>query len=433
MSPEMAGVAGLIALIVLMMLRVPVGIAMIAVSAVGSLYILRPASVFFTLGSNPFATASMYSLSVIPMFVLMGMFVALAGFGKDLYAFAHGLVGRFRGGLAMATVAASGMFSAVSGSAVATASTMASVALPEMRRFRYDEGLAAGCTAVGGTLGILIPPSSILVLYGVLTEEPIGRVLVAGIVPGIMTTLLLMTTAYLVARFKPELAPLAERREDEPDLWRALRRTWPIPTIFAISMGGIYQGVFTPTEAGAVGAFLCLLMGIITRRLSWSGALEATTRSVQITATIFLITIGGKLFGFFLALTRIPHHLTAFVEGLDVSPALTVAIIFAIYFALGAFMDEIAILVIMTPITYPIVTALGYDGIWFGVLTIMMLLTGLLTPPVGMICFVVASVSKTPLQTVFRSVTPFWITLIVAAALVIAFPSLALYLPGLMR
>lgn len=416
-----------------MMLRVPVGIAMIVVSAVGSLAIIRPSALIASLGSNPFSTASTYSLSVIPMFVLMGMFIAFAGFGADLYAFGNALVGRLRGGLAMATVAASAMFSAVSGSAVATASTIASVAIPEMRRYRYDEGLAASCSAVGGTLGVLIPPSSFMVLYGVLTEEPIGRVLIAGIIPGLMTAALLMLTAYLIARLRPEAAPLPDPGEPRPDLWKAFRRTWPIPTIFGISMGGIYFGVFTPTEAGAVGAFLCLVLGIATKRLPWAKIVEATSRSVQITAAIFLIAIGGKLFGFLLALTRIPLHLTSYVRDLDVAPWVTVAIICAIYFILGAFMDEIAILVIITPIMYPVVKALGYDGVWFGVLTVMMLLTGLLTPPVGMIVFVVASVSKIPIGTVFRSVTPFWITLMVAAALVIAFPDIALFLPRLMR
>jgi tripartite ATP-independent transporter DctM subunit len=272
----------------------------------------------------------------------------------------------------------------------------------------------------------------VLVLYGVLTEEPIGRVLIAGFVPGVMTLGLLMVTAYVLVRRAPDLAP---SRDERPALSRpaALRLVWPVPVIFFVSMGGLYFGVFTPTEAGAAGAFLALAYAVATRRLGWTALWEAVGQTVRTTAAIFLIILAGKVFGFFLSVTRIPRSLGAFVGDLDVAPWLVIAAIFVVYFALGAFMDELAILVIMTPIMYPIVMLLGYDGIWFGVLTMMMLLTGLLTPPVGLICFVVAGTTGIPIGRIFRAVTPFWSALIAAIALVIAFPQIATFLPALMR
>jgi tripartite ATP-independent transporter DctM subunit len=272
----------------------------------------------------------------------------------------------------------------------------------------------------------------VLVLYGLLTEEPIGRILIGGIVPGAMTAILLMITAYLIARFKPALAPAIS---DKPALGmlRAVGLIWPVPVIFGISMGGLLFGVFTPSEAGAVGAFLALLYGLVTRRLNWAGFLNAVSRTVRISAMIFLLVIGGKMFGFFLTQSRIPRVLGGWIMDLDVAPAFVVAAIFLVYFLMGAFMDEIAILVIMTPITFPVVIGLGYDGVWFGVLTIMMLLTGLLTPPVGLITFVVSGTTNIPLGKVFRSVTPFWVTIAVAIFLVIFIPDIVLFLPDLTR
>jgi tripartite ATP-independent transporter DctM subunit len=334
--------------------------------------------------------------------------------------------------MAVATIGASALFGAVSGSAVASTTTMSVVAVPEMRRLDYDPGLSAACAAVGGTLGILIPPSAILVLYGVLTEEPIGDVLIAGIVPGIMTALLLMVAAYLVVRRRPHLAP---GRAERPPLGRlrAVASTWAVPVIFGISMGGLYLGWFTPTESGAVGAFLALVYGVVTRRLDWPSFLEAVSRTIRTSAMIFLLVIAGKMVGFFLSITGIPRQIGSWVAGLGLAPVLVITVIFAIYFIGGALMDEIALLVIMTPVTYPIAIELGYSGVWFGVLSIMMLLTGMLTPPVGLLTFVVSGITRIPLATVYRAVTPFWLTLIVAVLLVILVPSIVTALPDLMR
>lgn len=432
MTPELTGIVGLLALVVLLALRVPVGIAMLVVSTVGYAMIVSPDSAFARLGSDAFTGGTTYSLSVIPLFIFMGLLLAQAQVGKDLYALLDALLRRLRGGLAMSTIGASAIFGSVSGSAVGSASTMSVVAMPEMRRYRYDDGLAAACTAVGGTLGALIPPSAVLVLYGILTEESIGRILIGGIVPGIVTTLLLLVTAWIIVKLRPRLAPAVEASIQWRRLLPLAGRVWAVPAIFGLSMGGLYLGVFTPTEAGAAGAGLALLYGILTRRLSWTAFRDATSQTVLISAMIFLVVIASRMFGFFLSVTRIPRVLADFVQGLDITPFLVIAMIFMIYFALGALMDEIAILVIMTPIMYPIVTGLGYSGVWFGVASIMMLLVGLLTPPVGIIVYVVSGITEVNVGRVFRSVVPFWVALIAAVALVVAFPEIIMFLPDLM-
>lgn len=432
MSPELIGLLGILLLFILLALRIPVAIAMIGVSVLGYAIIVSPTGAFAKLGADAFVNAKSYPLSVIPLFVLMGMFLFHAKLGSDLYKLFDALLGRMRGGMAMATIGSSALFSAVSGSAVATASTISSVAVSEMKHYRYNPGLAAGCAAVGGTLGILIPPSSSLVVYGAVTEETIGGLLIAGILPGIMTTVLLMITCYIIARLKPELAPVSTVENRTKFSWNLVKYVWAIPVIFLISMGGIMAGVFTPTEAGAIGAFMSLVAALVLRRLDWPGFVGALSQASRITAMTFLILIGGKMFGTFLTISRIPIFLTTFLKGLDVSPFLVIMIIFAIYFALGAFMDAMAILVIMTPIVYPIVISLGYNGVWFGVMTMVMLLTALLTPPVGVVSLIVASISKVPPAEVFRGVIPFWLTLIVAGIILTIFPQIALFLPNLM-
>jgi tripartite ATP-independent transporter DctM subunit len=432
MTPELVGLIGIVVMLALLALKVPVGIAMIAVSTVGYAYIIRPAAALARLGSDPFTSVTSYAFSVIPLFILMGLFLANAKVARDLFGLADALLGRLCGGMAMATIGASALFSSVCGSSIATASTMATVTVPEMRKYHYHEGFAAGAAAAGGTLGILIPPSAALVLYGILTEEPIGKLLIAGLLPGLMTATILIITAYLVARIKPHIAPVSDRVE-RPAIWPALEKTWAVPAIFGASIGGIYGGVFTPTEAGAVGAFLSLVFTVTTGRLSCSSFVAALHQTARVTALIFLIVVGGKMFGFFLTVTRIPLMITNFIGSLDIAPFLIVLVLFALYFIMGALMDEIAILVIMTPIVYPLIIRLGYDGVWFGVLTIMMLLTGLLTPPVGLLSFIVSGLTNIPLNKVYAGVTPFWIALIVSILLVIVFPEIVLFLPRMMR
>ena len=430
MSPELIGLVGMAVMLGLIALRVPVAIAMMAVAVVCYGQIVNYPAALARLGADAFHGAASYSLSVIALFVLMGLLLAAAGLGEDTYRALDTFLGRTRGGLAVATLGASALFASVSGSAVASATTMSVVAVPQMRKFGYDSGLSAACAAVGGTLGALIPPSAVLVLYGVLTEESIGALLMAGILPGVITAGLLMATAYAVIRRRPELGG-GKDSENGLGWWPALRLVWPVPLIFLVSMGGIFYGVFTPTEGGAAGAALALIYGVGTRRLRWRRFVDALSTTVRTTAFIFFLVIAGKIFGFFLAVSRIPFEVTDFVAGISAPPWVIVAVIFAVYFILGALMDEIAILVIMTPIVYPVVIDLGYDGVWFGVLTIMMLLTGLVTPPVGLVTFVVSGVTRIPLVQVFRRLTPFIVSLSLAILLLIAFPDLALWLPGL--
>lgn len=430
-SRQFVGALGFAIMLLLMALRISVAVSMIVAAVSGTVIIVGASPALTRLGSDAFQAAASYNLSVIPLFILMGLLLAAAGLGTDLYRALDAFVWRLRGGMGVATIGASALFGAVSGSAVASATTMSIVAVPEMRRYGYDDALSAACAATGGTLGILIPPSAALVLFGVLTEEPIGRLLIGGIVPGVMTAAMLMLTAYVVVRRKPSLAPM---RQDRPDLTklRAVMLVWSVPAIFGISMGGLYVGLFTPTESGAVGAFLSLVYGVFTRRLTWPSFLEAISRTIRTSALIFLLVIAGTMFGFFLSITRIPRVIGDWILGLDVAPAIVMAAMFVVYFIAGALMDEIALLVIMTPITYPIAIELGYSGVWFGVLTIMMLLIGLLAPPVGMLCFVVSGITKIPLFRVYRAVTPFLIPLSIAVALVILFPGIVTALPDLM-
>lgn len=431
MSPELVGILGMFALVLLLFLRVPVAIAMIAVGLIGFSIMTNWTAALGRLASDAYFSSSLYSLSVIPLFVFMGLVLAASALGQDVYKAIDAFVWRIRGGLGVATIGASALFGAVSGSAVASATTMSVVAVPEMRKFDYDPGFSAATAAVGGTLGILIPPSAILVLYGVLTEEPIGQVLIGGIVPGIITTAILMVAAYLVVRSRPHYAP---RPVEAPGLtkWDAVKLTWAVPVIFGISMGGIYLGIFTPTEAGAAGAFLSILYALLTRRMTWEGFKGAVSRTIRTTAFIFMLVIGGQIFGFFLSRSRIPIELGEWINTLEIEPWVIVTLIFVVYFILGALMDEIAILVIMTPIMYPVIIGLGYSGVWFGVLTIMMLLTGLLMPPVGLLCFVVSGVTNIPLSDVYRGILPFVGALAIAIMAVIFVPDLVLWLPELM-
>jgi tripartite ATP-independent transporter DctM subunit len=340
MSPEWVGLLGFVILLVLLLLRVPVGIAMLAVSTGGYAYIISPDAALARLGSDAFSGAATYSLSVIPLFIFMGLLLAQAQLGKDLYALLDALLWRVRGGLAMATIGAAALFGSVNGSAVASASTMSVVATPEMVRYKYDPGLAAACTAVGGTLGALIPPSAVLVLYGILTEEPVGAILIGGIIPGIATALALIVTAWLVVRRRPELAPEIEQHRSRVSMLPLLSRVWAVPAIFGLTIGGLYFGVFTPTEAGGAGAGLALLYGVVTRRLTWRTFWQATSQTVLVSSVIFLVVVAGRTYGLFLPVTNIPRRLGGFVDDLDVAPFLVVAMIFLIYFALGTMMDE---------------------------------------------------------------------------------------------
>lgn len=431
MSTVAIGVLSFVVLLILVFLHMPISIAMVVVGTVGYALVVSPQAALIKLGTDTFNNAAVYTLSVIPMFLLMGLFLGTSGLARRLFDAFNAWLGHIRGGLAIASITASAFFSAVSGSNIGTAATIGKVAVPEMRTHKYKDTLAAGCVAAGGTLGILIPPSSLMIVYGALTEESIGKLLIAGILPGIVTAALLALTCWLLVRINPSLAPIGTSAPFSVKM-KTLKAIWPVPVIFAISMGGIWLGVFTATEGGAMGAFLSLLYAFITKQLSKKGLNSALEETANVTAMIFLVIIGGTLYGHFLTATRIPLIMKEYIVALNLSPLALIALVFAVYFAAGFVMDAMAIIVIFTNLFYPLVTAAGYNGIWFGVITILLCNIGFITPPVGPVSMVTASATNTPVEAVFKGVTPFWFALIAATAILIAFPTIATYLPSMM-
>ncbi len=433
MSPETIGMIGIVLLLVLFVLRVPISVSLIIVGIFGISMIRGWDAALIQLGTTPFSTASSYSLSVIPLFVLMGMFLSYSGFGNDLYRAVDSWIGHVRGGLAITTIGTSALFSAISGSVNATTATMARIALPEMRKYKYDPGLSTSCVAAGGTLGILIPPSVILVLYGILTMEPIGKLLIAGIVPGLLQMALFMIVIYVMVLRKPEIAPVTEKKPMSVKL-KSLNSVWPFLLLFVISIGGIYLGFFTPTEAGGVGAFGAFLLAVLTRRLSWNDFKLSLSETTRLTAMIFFILIGADIFGKFLALSRIPVMITQFVADSSLSPMIILSVILVVYFILGLFLDGIAIFTLTLPVVYPLITMLGFDGIWFGVVMVLVMNIGLLTPPLGLSVYIISGVAKeVPIHKIFKGVLPMLFAMILCMVLVIIFPSIVTFLPDLMK
>lgn len=432
MSPLHIGVLSLVILLVLVFLRLPIAIAMVIIGILGYAWVVNPQAALIKLGTDVFDNATVYSLSVIPMFTLMGLFLGSSGLGSKLFKAFNAWFGHIRGGLAVASIASCAFFAAVSGSVIGTAATIGKIAAPEMIARKYKDTLAAGSIASGGTLGILIPPSSVLIIYGAITEESIGQLLIAGIIPGILTALLLAFTAWLQVKLNPELAPTGAPLPFKEKI-QSSKAIWPIPVIFLISMSGIYLGIFTPNEGGAVGAFLSFLYAVLSRQLNRKAFNEALVETANITAMIFLVIIGGVLYGNFLSATRIPLIIRDFVAAINLSPVLLATFIFLCYFIAGFFMDAMAVIVIFTNIFYPLVIAAGFDGIWFGILTILLVNIGFITPPVGAVSMVTASATNIKIESVFKGVTPFWIALIVSTFLIIFFPQIATFLPSMMK
>lgn len=431
-SPEMTGAIGIAAMLILLALRMPIGIAMLLVGAIGFGVLNGWPQALYALGSFPYSYSAVYELAVIPLFVLMGNCAGASGMSRDLYKAAYAWVGHWRGGLASATIVACAGFAAVSGSSVASAVTMGRVCLPEMFRYKYDARLATGTVAAGGTLGILIPPSTAFVIYAILTEQSIGRLLLAGFLPGILLAALFIVAITLWTRARPELGPpgpIASRQ----DRLQTLSRSGPMIFIVATSIGGIYLGIFTPSEAAAVGAFLSFIYAF------WRGTLDRKNFSgilldtVTTTSFVFLILIGAFVFGPFLALSGLPELLAKYISGLDVPRLVILLILIAIYIVLGMFLEGFSILVLTLPIVIPIVEALHYDLIWFGVIMVIVLEMGLISPPVGINVFVVKGlVPDVPMGEIFKGILPFWIAMGVAVLLLIAFPQIALIVPNSM-
>jgi tripartite ATP-independent transporter DctM subunit len=428
---ELAGLYGIIAMLILLALRMPIGIAMLLVGTVGFL-VVHPGGLPVTLsmlGSYPYSYTAVYELAVIPLFVLMGNAAAVSGLGRDLFATAYAWVGHWRGGLASATVMACAGFAALTGSSVAAAVTMGRVCLPEMRRYNYDPRLAAGTVAAGGTLGILIPPSTAFIIYAILTEQSIGKLLLAGFLPGVLLTVLFLITVAIWTRINPDLGPSGPVATFEQRV-KSLGQGGPMVAIVAASIGGIYLGVFTPSEAAAVGAFLALLYAAYRKALGWTNAEFVLLETVKITAFVFLVLIGAFVFGPFLALSGLPQKLAAWLISFNVPPLAILSVLMVAFIFLGMFLEGFSILVLTLPIVIPIVQALGYDLIWFGVLMVILLEMGLISPPVGINVFVVKGlVPDVPLARIFAGIMPFWIAMAVCLILLILFPEIALFIP----
>jgi tripartite ATP-independent transporter DctM subunit len=428
----MIGLGGLAMMFALMVFRMPVGMAMLAAGYFGTVLISGTRSANALLVTETFSAASNYSLTVIPLFILMGNIASVAGFSSRLYEAAFAWVGFLRGGLASASIIGCAAFAAVSGSSVATAVTIGKVALPEMKRFRYSDALATGAIAAGGTLGFLIPPSTGFVLYAILTEESIGQLFMAGILPGLLLTALFMAAVALVTLKDPEAGPRGEWVSISMRM-RALMRALPLVTVIIVSIGGIYLGVFTPVEAAGVGAGLVILMAIGMRKLDWRMLKQAVSDTVGTTAMLYLIVIGASVLNPFLALTHVPAMLGEAMTSAGLGPYGVLLLIIIAYLVLGMFMDGLAMLVVTIPIFFPIITGLGFDPIWFGVVAVIVIEMGMITPPVGLNVFVVKSVAQdVPMATIFRGVIPFWIAMAVCLLAVIVFPQIALTIPSAM-
>lgn len=433
MSEMFLGLGAFVGLFALIALRVPVAVAMGVVGAVGGLFLNGFASVAFIMGSVPFESVFPYSLSVIPLFILMGVFAARAGLSKSLYDAVHAFIGHFRGGLAMATVGACAAFGAICGSSLATAATMCRVAMPEMRKRNYDDSLASATVAAGGTLGVLIPPSVIMVIYALLTEQSIGKMFAAALIPGALATLLYMAAVFVQTWRNPELGP-ADRRVDWKGRLTAVKNVWPVLLLFVVVIGGIYLGWFSPTEAAAIGALGALLLALVKRRLTRRVFLECLNETASTSGMIFLILIGTALFNYFVETTGLPQLLVQQVGALGWHPLSILLILIVFYVVLGCFMDALSMILLTLPFVFPLIVSLDFDPIWFGVIMVSVVEVGLITPPVGMNLFVImAGTPGLSLQTISRGVLAFLLADAARLALLVFFPFLSLWLPSLME
>jgi C4-dicarboxylate transporter DctM subunit len=428
-TADLVALAGFAALFLMMLIRVPIGIAMALVGVGGFAAIAGWSPALNLLAISPVRTVTDYNLSLIPMFILMGVLATASGMSKELFRAGHAWLGNFRGGLALATIGACGGFAAICGSSVATAATMTNIALPEMRRFGYRDDLATGVIAAGGTLGILIPPSVVLAVYAFITEQDVGRLFIAGILPGLLAIAMYMATVRIAwGRRLP-----AGKRVPWRERLASLRGIWAVMLLFVLIIGGIYLGVVTPTEAAAAGAFLTAVIGVLRRQLDGRAILGCLIEALRTTVAIFTILIGALLFGYFLAITQTPQKLTGFLVALDLGSYGTLALILALFVLMGCVLDAMAMVILLVPIVFPVIETLGFDPIWFGVIVVMTVELGLITPPVGMNVFVINSiVPDVSLVRIFRGVAPFILTDLLRLAVLVVFPWLVLFLPATM-
>jgi tripartite ATP-independent transporter DctM subunit len=424
---------GFVAIFALALLRMPLAFSMGLVGIVG---------IGLTRGWDPamastaqvvHETGFAYTLSVIPLFILMGNFVARAGLAHELFAAAYAFIGHFRGGLAHATIAACAGFGAICGSSIATAATMSKVAYPSMKKMGYSDSLATGVMAAGGTLGIMIPPSTIMVIYGIITETNIGKLFAAGVIPGMLSALLLMSAVVYITSKDPEHAP-AGKRSTWPERWAALRGIWGVVLLVIVVLGGIYGGLFTATEGAGFGAAGAFIFALLRGRLTWAILSQVLVESARTTAMLFTLLIAATIFANFVNFTSLPNDLKEWITHLGLSPVMIITAMMFIYIVLGTVMEELTMVLLTIPLFFPIVTALGFDPVWFGVLIVMIVQIGLISPPVGMNLFVINTLlPNVGLGNIFKGCWPFVLVMIFVLGLLIAFPQISLWLPSLMK
>jgi C4-dicarboxylate transporter, DctM subunit len=432
MSTDAVAVTGFLILFALMLLRVPVGMALGLVGVSGFAYLVNGDAALKIVGHTSMRTVTDYTFGVIPMFILMGAFVTNSGMSRELFRAANGFLGHRRGGLGVATIAACAGFAAISGSSVATAATFSTVAYPEMRRYGYPQSFAAGVIAAGGTLGAMLPPSTVLAVYGIITEQDIGKLFIAGIMPGILAASMYMMTVAVIVWARPKYLPAGPRASGQERI-AGVRDIWATLLLFCFVIGGLYGGLFTPTEAGGMGAGGAFLIGVLRGRLTRTDVRRSLLQATRTAAAVFTVLIGALLFGYFLAITQTPQKVTAFLTGLGLGRYGVLALIMLMYLVLGCLMDALAMVILTVPIIFPVIKELGFDPIWFGVIIVMTVELGLIHPPVGMIVFVIKSVIQDlNFSTIFVGVLPFIVTDLIRLVILIVFPIIALWLPSRM-
>jgi len=422
-----------LAMVIALLLGVPIAFSLAGAGILGIyLHTGNLNMVIGILGMTPFSSVADYALTTIPMFILMAFFSSSSGLARDLYAAGANWLSHIKGGLAIATVFACGIFGAMSGASVAAASVMSNIAMPEMRRHGYSEELAAGSIGIGATLDILIPPSVAMVIYGVATQTSIGKLLIAGVVPGIIVGILLAAAILIWVRVTPSHAP-ETYRVSSTERWASVRRIWPSLVLIFLVLVLLYTGIVTPTEVGAIGAFLSAGIGVAFGRLRWAGAIEALKATIRTSAMIFMIIIGATIFGSYMALSRVPQQVVSVVGEMNLNRWVVIVGIIVAYFVVSMFMDEIPLLLLTLQLTFPLITNLGFDPIWFGVLSMLMVSMGLVFPPVGMIAFVVSATANVNLMKVYKGTSILMVAIVLTTFLVMVFPQVALWLPKTMR
>jgi C4-dicarboxylate transporter DctM subunit len=431
MTPIMTGIIAMCLLLALMAIGMPIGFSMLLLGFAGFAYLIKLSGALHILATTPYELITNYYYCVLPLSLLMASICLNAGLGKSLFRLVYVWIGRMRGGLAVATIGACAFFAAASASSIACAVTMGLVAIPEMRRYNYNTGLATGCVAAGGGLGILIPPSGTLIVYGIITEQSISKLFIAGIVPGISLALLFILMIYLRARFNPELAPAGQKTSMKEKLV-ATADSVEMVILLLLVIVGLIIGWFTPTEAGAIGAFGAIALSLIRRRLSWQGFKDSLVDTIRTTGMIFTILIGAFVFNTFLAVTTIPMELAGWIGGLGFPPVLIIVLIMIVYLILGCFIDAMSMILLTIPIFYPLIVQIGYDPIWFGIMIVMTVEMAMITPPVGMNVYVISGIVRDiPMQTIFKGIVPFLIVEVLFIIVLIAFPQIVLFLPSI--